>query len=141
MNWKRQSVGKMPSTRRGWPRSPPRSRWTTTDGTDADRLLLLDRLAKRMPDLDLGLHEIGWTKLEDGNEALVVDGGGFDGGTGYFIANGGDDLHVVGPTAPLVPGKIGCVLIHGDGTRELAKLIPDPLADRRGGELDERVEE
>ena len=34
---------------------------------------------------------------------------------------------MVGPTAPLVPGKIGAIAIHADGTRQLVKLIPDPL--------------
>jgi hypothetical protein len=41
---------------------------TTLDETDDDRLLPLDRLAERMPDLDLDQHEIEWTKLDDGNE-------------------------------------------------------------------------
>ena len=38
-------------------------------------------------------------------------------------------MHVVGPTAPLVPGKIGAIAIHADGGRELVQLTPDPLAD------------
>jgi hypothetical protein len=43
---------------------------------DADRLELLDRLAERLPELDLDQHEIEWRTLEDGHEALLVDGGG-----------------------------------------------------------------
>ncbi len=110
----------------------------TLDEVDGgDRMELLDRLADRMPDLDLDQHEIEWKTLPDGGEALVVDGGGFDGGPGWFFVNApddSDDIHAVGPTAPLAPGKIGCVLIHGDGTRELARLIDDPLADQDADE-------
>jgi len=99
--------------------------------TDDDRLLLLDRIAERLPEMNLDDYSIEWVTLPDGGEALVIDGGGFDGGTGYFIANSpvGDDLHVVGPTAPLAPGAIGCVVIDADGGRRLARLIRNPLAD------------
>ncbi|MGB6423789.1 MAG: hypothetical protein WBF18_00765 [Solirubrobacterales bacterium] len=96
---------------------------------DADRLELLDRLADRMPDLDLDQHEIEWKTLPtDGSEALLIDGGGIDGGSGYFIANAGDDLHVIGSLAPLAPA-VGCVVIDPNGGRRLAEVLPDPLAE------------
>jgi hypothetical protein len=60
---------------------------TTGNETDADRLELLDRLADRVPELDLDKHEVEWTTLDDGSEALLVDGGGIDGGSGIFFAN------------------------------------------------------
>lgn len=101
----------------------------TLNETDTDRLLLLNRLEERMPGLDVGQHEVEWTKVPDGAEAVVVEGGGFDGGTGYFIANAGNDLHVVGTMAPLIPGKIGLVAIHPDGIRELLRVIEDPIGD------------
>ena len=47
--------------------------------------------------------------VPDGAEALVIDGGGFDGGNGYFIANAGDDLHVMGTMAPMISRAIGLV--------------------------------
>lgn len=65
--------------------------------------------------------------MPDGAEALVVDGSGFDGGNGYFIADAADDLHVTGTMAPLIPGRIGLVAIHPDGTRELVRVIDDPI--------------
>jgi hypothetical protein len=104
---------------------------TTSDGldeTDSDRLELLDRIAKRMPELDLDQYAIEWHKLPDGSAALVIEGGGFDGGDGYFIANAGSDLHVIGSTAPMIPGAIGCVVIDAAGSRELVRLIDDPEA-------------
>lgn len=88
---------------------------------------LLDRIADRIPELDLDQHEIGWTTLDDGHEALLVNGGGVDGGTGAFFANYGDDVHVVGSLAPLAD-VIGCVVIKPDGTRVLARVMADPLA-------------
>jgi hypothetical protein len=39
--------------------------------SDADRLLLLDRLAERVPELDLDRNEIEWKTLPDGHEALL----------------------------------------------------------------------
>jgi hypothetical protein len=30
---------------------------------------------------------------------------------------------------PLVPGYVGCVVIMPDGSRELARAVPDPLAE------------
>lgn len=38
---------------------------TTIDETDADRLLILGRIAERMPDLDLSLHEVDWRRFDD----------------------------------------------------------------------------
>ncbi len=100
---------------------------TTLDETDADRLRLLDRLAERLPGLDLDQHEIDWTKLDDGSEALLMDGGGIDGGSGAYFANYGDDVHAVGSLAPLAP-KVGLIVIRPDGSRYLAQLADDPLA-------------
>jgi hypothetical protein len=94
---------------------------------DSDRLELLDRVADRLPEVNLEEHEIAWTRLEDGHEALLVDGAGFDGGEGAFFANAGDDVHAVGTLAPIVDG-IGCVVIRPDGSRYLARVQPDPLA-------------
>ena len=53
---------------------------------DADRLELLDRIGDRVPELDLDQNEIEWTTLDDGHEALLVNGGGIDGGNGAFFA-------------------------------------------------------
>jgi hypothetical protein len=96
---------------------------------DTERLELLDRIEKRLPDLDLDRHSVEWTEMpDDGSQALLVDGGGLDGGNGFTIARHGDDLHVVGPTAPLVPGFVGCVVVRPDGSRYLARAVPDPAA-------------
>jgi hypothetical protein len=95
---------------------------------DQDRLDLLDRIADRVPELDLDRQSVEWTTLEDGHEAMVVDGGGFDGGSGTFFANCGDDVHAVGSLAPIVPGHIGCIVIRPDGSRVLARAVRDPLA-------------
>ena len=97
--------------------------------SDADRLELLDRIAERIPELDLERQSIEWTTLDDGHEALLVNGGGFDGGSGTFFANAGDDVHAVGSVAALVPGHVGCIVIEPDGTRRLARAVPDPLAE------------
>ena len=59
---------------------------------------------------------------------LLVNGGGIDGGNGAFFANAGDDLHAVGSLAPIIDGHVGCVVIRRDGSRELARAVPDPLA-------------
>jgi hypothetical protein len=96
--------------------------------TDSDRLVLLDRIAERVPELDLDRHSVEWTTLPDGHEALLVDGGGLDGGSGTFFANAGDDLHAVVSMDPLVPGHVGCIVIKADGSRQLARVVPDPLA-------------
>jgi hypothetical protein len=95
---------------------------------DQDRLDLLDRIADRVPELDLDRQSVEWTTLEDGHEAMVVDGGGFDGGSGTFFANCGDDVHAVGSLAPIVDGYIGCIVIKPDGSRYVARAVPDPLA-------------
>lgn len=97
--------------------------------SDADRLKLLDRIEKRMPDLDLAKHSVEWITLPDGHEGLVVDGGGLDGGEGAYFANAGDDVHAIGSLAPLVDG-IGCIVIAPDGSRRVARVVPDPLAQR-----------
>ena len=98
------------------------------DRSDADRLELLDRIERRVPDLDLAQQSVEWTTLDDGHEALLVNGGGFDGGDGAFFANAGDDLHAVGSLAPLIERYVGCVVIAPDGSRRLARAVPDPLA-------------
>lgn len=115
---------------------------TGLDDADGKRFELLDRIAERLPELSLDDYSIEWATLPDGGEALVIDGGGFDGGSGYFIANSpvGDDLHLVGPTTPLVPGKIAALAIHPDGTRELVKLIPDPLVEWRTDDGDDVID-
>ena len=98
------------------------------DDRDADRLELLDRIADRVPELDLDEQTVEWTELPDGHEALLVNGGGINGGDGAYFANAGEDLHVVGPTAPLIPGYVGCIVIGPDGSRCLARVEPDPLS-------------
>jgi hypothetical protein len=100
--------------------------------SDADRLALLDRIADRVPELDLDQHEVEWTTLDDGHQALLVNGGGIDGGNGAYFANHGDDVHAVGMLAPLIPGAIGCVVLRPDGSRYLARVMPDPLARSAG---------
>ncbi len=76
---------------------------------DCDRLLLLDRLAERLPDLDLDRQEVDWMTLPepDGAEALLVNGGGIDGGDGVYFAYAGEDVHAVGSLQPLAPA-VGC---------------------------------
>jgi hypothetical protein len=36
-------------------------------------------------------------------------------------------VHAIGSTAPLFPGFVGCIVIAPDGTRRLARVVPDPL--------------
>lgn len=103
---------------------------TDMDPTDADRLKLLDRITDRVR-LDLDRHEIEWTTLPDGHEALLVDGGGIDGGNGVYFANAGGDVHAVGSLDPLVPGHVGCIVIRPDGSRYIAQVMPDPLAHQK----------
>jgi hypothetical protein len=100
------------------------------DERDADRLALLDRLADRVPELDLDQHEVEWMTLDDGHEALLVDGAGFDGGNGAYFANAGEDVHAVGSLDPTVPGSIGCIVIKPDGSRVLARVTADPWRSR-----------
>jgi hypothetical protein len=104
---------------------------TTMDDRDTDRLELLDRIRDRLPEVDVDQHSVEWTELPDGAEALVIDGGGFDGGPGCFLANAGDDVHVVGTLDPIVAGYVGCIVIGSDGTRRLARVVPDPLAQQK----------
>jgi hypothetical protein len=90
---------------------------------DTDRLELLDRIAERVPELDLDQDSIEWMTLpDDGHQALLVDGGGI------YFANAGDDVHAVGSLDPLVPGHVGCIVLRPDGSRYLARAVPDPLA-------------
>jgi hypothetical protein len=93
---------------------------------NADRLELLDRIADRLPELDLDRQSVEWITLGDGHEALLVNGGGIDGGNGAYFANAGEDLHAVGSLAPIVEGFIGCIVIKQDGSRYVAP-VPDPL--------------
>jgi hypothetical protein len=89
---------------------------------DAERLELLDRIAERVPGLDLGKYEISWDELPDGGQALFV------GGQAEYFANCGEDLHAYGSLDPVVPGYIGCIVIRPEGSRVLARAVPDPLA-------------
>ena len=61
---------------------------TVMDDRDAERLELLDRIADRVPELDLEQQSVEWMTLEDGHEALLVNGGGIDGGAGAVIGLG-----------------------------------------------------
>jgi hypothetical protein len=101
---------------------------TAMNQRDADRLELLDRIAERVPELDLDREQVEWIELPDCVEALSVNGGGFDGGSGTFFANHGVDVHAVGSLNSLVPGHVGCIVIRPDGSRYLARAVPDPLA-------------
>jgi hypothetical protein len=100
------------------------------DRTDADRLQLLDRIAERLPWLKLDQQRIEWTTLDDGHEALLVNGGGIDGGDGAYFANYGDDVHAVGTLGSFIPGHVGRIVIRPDGSRFLARAVPDPLAEQ-----------
>jgi hypothetical protein len=95
-----------------------------------DRLKLLDRIAERVPELDLNEQTVEWTTLDDGDEALLVNGGGFDGGDGSFLVNAGNDMHAIGSLAPIIEGHIGCIVIRPDGSRHLARAMADPLAEQ-----------
>ena len=50
------------------------------------------------------------------------------GGDGAFFANAGDDVHAVGTLAPIIDGAVGCVVVRPDGSRYLARVMADPLA-------------
>jgi hypothetical protein len=100
-----------------------------TTERDANRLELLDRIDERVPELDQDENEVTWIEWPDGGEALVVNGGGFDGGVGTTFTNAGDDVHAIGSLDPLIPGAIGCIVIPLDGSRRLARAVPDPLAE------------
>ena len=100
------------------------------------RLELLDRIAQRLPELDLAQQSVEWTTLDDGHEALLVNGGGIDGGDGAYFANAGEDVHAVGSLAPIMDGYIGCIVIKPDGNRYVARAVPDPLAGQKPGLMD-----
>ena len=100
---------------------------------EADRLLLLDRIATRIPWLDLDQQSIEWMTLDDGHEALLVNGGGIDGGDGSYFANAGDDVHAVGSTGAAGRWRVGCIVIRPDGSRYLARSEPDPLSAAEAG--------
>jgi hypothetical protein len=51
------------------------ARIDTMNDHDADRLELLDRIAERVPEIDLDQQSVDWTTLPDGAEALIVNGG------------------------------------------------------------------
>jgi hypothetical protein len=102
---------------------------TELDDRDRDRLELLDRIAKRIPELDLDQQSVEWTTLDDGHEALLVNGGGLDGGDGAYFANAGEDVHAVGSLDPIVPGHVGLIVIDRGGGRRVASAVPDPLAE------------
>jgi hypothetical protein len=101
----------------------------TMNDCDQDRLELLDRIAARIPELDLEQQQVEWTTVEERHEALLVNGGGLDGGKGAYFVNYGEDVHVVGSLAPIVPGFLGCIVIRPDGSRYVARAVPDPLAE------------
>ncbi|HEY6637077.1 MAG TPA: hypothetical protein VIZ61_05265 [Solirubrobacterales bacterium] len=102
---------------------------TATNQRDADRLEVLDRIAEHVPELDLDRESVEWITLDDGHEALLVNGGGIDGGSGAYFANAGEDVHAVGSLDPIVPGHVGCIVIRPDGSRVLARAVRDPLAE------------
>ena len=52
---------------------------TAMNDCHAERLELLDRIADRVPELDLARQSVDWMTLDDGHEALLVNGGGIDG--------------------------------------------------------------
>ena len=96
---------------------------------DRDRLQLLDRIADRVPELDLDQNQVEWTRLDDGHDALVVIGGGSDGGDGAFLANYGDDVHAVGSLAPMIPGSVGCIVFRpGPPAAPRGCICPAPPA-------------
>jgi hypothetical protein len=100
----------------------------TRNEHDPDRPRVLDRIADRVPELNVAQQSVEWTTLDDGHEALLVNGGGIDGGDGAYFANHGVDVHAAGTLDPIVPGHIGCIVIRPDGSRYLARAVPDPLA-------------
>ena len=73
------------------------------DDRDTDRLVLLDRIVDPLPELDLAQQSVEGTTLDDGHEALLVNGGWIDGGKGAYFANAGEDVHAVGSLAAIIP--------------------------------------
>ena len=53
-------------------------------------------------------------------------GGGIDGGDGAYFANAGEDVHAVGSLAPLA-SLVACIVIRPHGSRNVARVQPDPL--------------
>jgi hypothetical protein len=72
------------------------------DQAEQSGLELLDRLAESRSRAR-PRAAFSRTTLDDGSEALLVDGGGIDGGTGGYFANAGEDVHAVGSLDPIVP--------------------------------------
>ena len=103
----------------------------TDDERDADRLKLLDRIAERVPEVDLARDAVEWKTLPDGVEAFLVNGGGIDCGDGAYFVNYREDVHAYGSVDPLIPGHLGVVVIRPDGSRYLARVMPDPLAQQQ----------
>jgi hypothetical protein len=81
------------------------------------------------PSSNLEGQSVEWTALDDDHEPLLVNGGGIDGGAGTFFANCGEDLHALGTLTPIVEGYLGCIVIRPDGSRYVARAVPDPLAE------------
>jgi hypothetical protein len=97
---------------------------------DVLRLILLDRLTQRCPELgNIGDHEVEWRRLPQGDEALVLDRSGLIVGRGgYFMLDG--DVLAVGPIGP---DHYGVIAIHPDGSREERIRRPAPDFDDEGG--------
>ena len=53
---------------------------------------------------------------------------GHEPGNGAYLANAGEDVQTVGSVAPIIEGYVGCIVIRPDGSRYLARAVPDPLA-------------
>ena len=98
---------------------------------DRDRLTLLDRIAERVPEVDLARDAVEWMTLPDGVEALLVNGGAIDGGDGGYFINYREDVHAYGSVDPIIPGHVGCIVIRPDGSRYVARMVPDPLAQQQ----------
>jgi hypothetical protein len=67
------------------------------------------------------------------HEALLINGGGIDGGDGAYFSNAGDDVHAVGSLAPIVEGHVGCIVIRPDGSGELAPSDARPAGAAAAG--------
>jgi hypothetical protein len=92
------------------------------DGRRTDRRDGADAAAGRVR---IRCHAAGrrveWTTLPDGGEALLVNGGGVDGGNGAFFAKRGEVVYAIGSLDPIVPGALGCIVIYPDGSRRRAR--------------------
>jgi hypothetical protein len=86
---------------------------------DADRLELLDRLAERVPKLDLDQYSIEWDTLSDGHAVLHV-------GCDTSFANYGEELHALCPLDRILPGLWGLIIINADGSWRIARAVPPP---------------